>query len=285
MPEDPAINRTVFFTGPMPGAPENQRPAVGWLLRNAAAEAGFTVSPIVRAEPAGRDLNRSLFSFIRGADIVVVDLSFPSSHVMFEVGVATGLGKPVLLLGTSESQLPVDLAARQVVRLDVGIEELRSTLVDALNRLVSAPDPVSASLLDIELTTHFATGRPPETERHMVVNIYNGPIFQAPITVSDSATFSGLDTITTTTLIQQGDRQELLGALRALGLSDNSLNEMSDALDRDAADGADPTEPGPHFQRWWTRTSIGAAKVAGNVTMGASGELVARLIAGYFGLQ
>jgi hypothetical protein len=285
VPEESAVNRSVFFTGPIPGAPENNRPAVGWLVRNAAIEAGFTVTPILPAESAGQDFNRSLFSSIRAADVVVVDLSLPSSFVMFEVGVATGLGKPVLLLGTSESQLPVDLAARQMVRLDVGIDELQSTLVDALNRLVTAPDPVSAALLDIELTTHFASGRPPETEQHIVVNIYNGPVFQAPITVSDSATFSGQDTVTTTTLVQQGERQELVGALRALGLPDSALNEMSDALDRDAADGADPTEPGPHFQRWWTRTSIGAAKAAGNVTMGASGELVARLIAGYFGLH
>jgi hypothetical protein len=285
MPDEPVVDRTVFFASPMPGPPGGDRPAIGWLVRKAAVDAGFTVLSTSHETAADQDWSPSLFGSIRAADVVVVDLSVPSSNVMLELGVARGLSKPVLLLGTSESQLPVDLAARQVVRLDVGAAELRTSLVDALNRLVTTPDAITASLLDIETTTHFATGRHPETQQHIVVNIYNGPVFQAPITVTDSATFSAHDSIATTTLVQRGDRQELVGALRALGLPDEQLKEMSDALDMDADDGADPSEPGPRFQRWWTRATIGAAKVTGNVGVGASGDLVARLIAGYFGLH
>jgi hypothetical protein len=280
-----ARGRVVFFAGQIDGVAERNSPAVGWLVRKSVTDAGFTVSPTLEETSAGQAWNRSLFNSISGADIVVVDLSAPSAFAMFEVGVATGLSKPVLLLGTAESQIPSDLASRRMVHLDVGIDALQTTLVDALNRLVSASDPVTASLLDIETTMHFATGRPPEKEQHIVVNIYQGPVFQGPVAVSDSATFSGRDGVSTTTIVQQRNRQELVGAVKALGLPDEEIEAMTAALDQDEVDGTDPFEPGPHFQRWWTRASIGTASVAGKVAIGASGGLIAKVIAAYFGMH
>jgi nucleoside 2-deoxyribosyltransferase len=52
---------------------------------------------------------------LRGADLVIADITGANTNVMIEVGIALGMGKPLLLLSQSRStDLPIDLRAHQV---------------------------------------------------------------------------------------------------------------------------------------------------------------------------
>ena len=52
---------------------------------------------------------------LRTADLVIADLTGAHTNVMVEVGMALGMGKPLVLLSQSRSSdLPIDLRAHQV---------------------------------------------------------------------------------------------------------------------------------------------------------------------------
>lgn len=52
---------------------------------------------------------------LRDADLVIADVTGPNPNVMIEVGIALGMGKPLLLLSQSRSpNLPADLGHHQV---------------------------------------------------------------------------------------------------------------------------------------------------------------------------
>jgi hypothetical protein len=52
---------------------------------------------------------------LRGADLVIADITGANPNVMIEVGMALGMGKQLLLLSQSRStDLPMDLRAHQV---------------------------------------------------------------------------------------------------------------------------------------------------------------------------
>jgi len=54
---------------------------------------------------------------IRRTDFVIADVSGANPNVMFEVGLAFGMGKPILLLSNvGLSELPFNLAAQQVAK-------------------------------------------------------------------------------------------------------------------------------------------------------------------------
>ena len=86
--------------------------------------------------------------------------------------------------------------------------------------------------------------------------------------------------------LQPGDRPGLLAALQAAGLDAASLADLETALVEDEADPEHTDSgPGPRFQRWWSRMTIGAGGVAGKVAIGASGGFVAKLIEAYFNMH
>jgi nucleoside 2-deoxyribosyltransferase len=63
----------------------------------------------------GAELSEHVQTAIRGADVVVADVTGKTANVLFEVGVAFGLGKPVLLLSQEPlSDVPFDLRAQQI---------------------------------------------------------------------------------------------------------------------------------------------------------------------------
>jgi nucleoside 2-deoxyribosyltransferase len=65
---------------------------------------------------AGATLSDQAHAGLRRADFIIADLTGRNAHVVFEVGMAIGLGKPVLLFSQgSTSDLPFDLRARQVI--------------------------------------------------------------------------------------------------------------------------------------------------------------------------
>ena len=61
-------------------------------------------------------ISEQVFGMLRRADFVVADLTDRSPNVFFELGLALGLGKPVLLLSQAPAtDIPFDLRARQIV--------------------------------------------------------------------------------------------------------------------------------------------------------------------------
>jgi nucleoside 2-deoxyribosyltransferase len=75
------------------------------------------VEPILPAETATTGpLAEQIQDAIRRANLVVADLTGASPHVLFEVGLALGLNKPVLLLSQAPGKdvLPIGLQAYQV---------------------------------------------------------------------------------------------------------------------------------------------------------------------------
>lgn len=83
-------------------------------IGSALADSG--IEPILPEGAApGAVLSEHVQSAIRGADVVVADVTGKNANVFFEVGVAFGLGKPVLLLSQeSLTDVPFDLRAHQI---------------------------------------------------------------------------------------------------------------------------------------------------------------------------
>jgi nucleoside 2-deoxyribosyltransferase len=67
------------------------------------------------ADDASPATSPSIQELLRNADLVIADITGADTNVMVEVGIALGMGKPLLLLSQSRStDLPIDLRAHQV---------------------------------------------------------------------------------------------------------------------------------------------------------------------------
>ena len=73
------------------------------------------VSIVISDSKAASNIAANIQDLIRKTTFVVADVSGANPNVMLEVGMAMGMGKPILLLSRSRApELPVDLAAQQV---------------------------------------------------------------------------------------------------------------------------------------------------------------------------
>lgn len=73
------------------------------------------VSAVISDFKAASNITASIQDLIRKTTFVVADVSSANPNVMLEVGMAMGMGKPILLLSRARApELPVDLAAQQV---------------------------------------------------------------------------------------------------------------------------------------------------------------------------
>jgi nucleoside 2-deoxyribosyltransferase len=85
----------------------------------------------------------SIFSLLRDSDLLIADITGASPNVMIEVGMALGLGKPLLLLSQRRaSEVPVDLAAHQVAVYE-DVASVRRYLDLWLRDAVSEREPAS----------------------------------------------------------------------------------------------------------------------------------------------
>ncbi|MCB1906122.1 MAG: hypothetical protein KDH15_02035 [Rhodocyclaceae bacterium] len=115
---------------PLDASVRRLRDAVGRALREAGAEAVFIDEAVVGAAWVDH-----VVELIRGSDAVIADVSRQAGNVLFEIGVAHGLGKPLILLVSDDgdAELPSDLAGFPY--LTYAPENLRG-LVDRLQRTV-----------------------------------------------------------------------------------------------------------------------------------------------------
>ena len=78
---------------------------------------------------------------------------------------------------------------------------------------------------------------------------------------------------------------ELLSQLREIGLSDDLLNELRDALTEDQRDaGSELIEPGKQVNQWLGKVAVLSAKAGGGIGIAGAGGVVTQLVLQYFGL-
>jgi len=106
----------VFIIAPYD--PDGQR--VQDTVRQAIEEAGFEVVQNVGNVRPGAVLASSVLDGIRGADLIIADVSRPNPNVFYEMGFAHALRKPTILLFDikSGSSLPSDLAGLEYIAYD-----------------------------------------------------------------------------------------------------------------------------------------------------------------------
>jgi TIR domain len=120
------------------------------LVLEAVAEAARKAATIVGAEievvrpdqlRVGTSVIDTIRDWIRGADLIVADLSGGSPNVMWETGFAQASGKAVLLLSEDIGHVPFDLRDRQILLYQphAPISSLVARLAEALIDLLREP--------------------------------------------------------------------------------------------------------------------------------------------------
>lgn len=112
-------------------------------------EVGFEVS---RADDilSQENILRSIVEAIAACDLVVADLTGLNANVFYELGLAHGLRKPVVLLAQNIDDVPFDLKSYRVLVYDTHFarigrseEQLRNTAQGALSGSIEFGSPVS----------------------------------------------------------------------------------------------------------------------------------------------
>ena len=82
------------------------------------------------------DILEDSWQGINGSDFIVADITGRNPNVLYELGIAHTLGKPVLILTQSADDVPIDLGTRRMLiygdaveggleqKLDQGIQEV-----------------------------------------------------------------------------------------------------------------------------------------------------------------
>jgi hypothetical protein len=106
------------------------------LIRSAASVAN---ADIARSDSAAAspDIVDGIRSAIQSASLIVADLTNSNPNVMYEIGFAQALGKPLLLVASSSRSIPFDLARVRVVIYDLTspnefVDRLAKSIAQAL---------------------------------------------------------------------------------------------------------------------------------------------------------
>lgn len=170
----------------------------------------------------------------------------------------------------------------------VSFADGRYTLVGAkrvipINLVVSSLDAVRDRILDLALSfEEVAPGAgespatPEESARMSQVfqtNVYGGQVAVGSANVHQVQ-------------VNRGDEGALFAALSAAGVAPDSLEDLKKALAEDRAEngGEHTAEPGSSVSRWWSRLRLKGAAAAGAIGTGATGDLIAQSLGGFFGM-
>jgi hypothetical protein len=86
------------------------------------------------------DILEDIWQSINTSDFVVADITGRNPNVLYELGIAHTLAKPVLILSQHAADIPIDLATRRVIlygqKADAWREELAHTIGEAIARVV-----------------------------------------------------------------------------------------------------------------------------------------------------
>ena len=84
--------------------------------------------------------------------------------------------------------------------------------------------------------------------------------------------------------VAEGSTTELLSAMRALGVPEEEIRRLEDALTADVNDRSAPRQVGPHTQEWLARTSERITKGTLQLANGATGSVLGTLIMQFAGI-
>ena len=109
------------------------------LIKGALEEAGYDVE---RADDLDnqRNILRDILTSIDGYDLIVADLTDNNPNVFYELGLAHGLSRPVILLTQSIESVPFDLRSYRIIpygRDFVAAAEMRAKLLSAARQALS----------------------------------------------------------------------------------------------------------------------------------------------------
>jgi hypothetical protein len=103
------------------------------------ADAIFSTEPVIS----------DIWLGISAATLIVADMTGKNGNVLYEVGVAHAIGKPVILLTQDISEVPFDLRHRRCIRYDYtprGCKLLEAALVRTAESVLELDDQSRASL-------------------------------------------------------------------------------------------------------------------------------------------
>ena len=86
------------------------------------------------------DILEDIWQSINAADFVIADITGRNPNVLYELGIAHTLAKPVLILSQEAADIPIDLATRRVIlygqKADVWREDLARMIQEAIAKVV-----------------------------------------------------------------------------------------------------------------------------------------------------
>ncbi|MGB3633795.1 MAG: nucleoside 2-deoxyribosyltransferase [Rubrobacteraceae bacterium] len=108
-------------------------PIYSELIKPALEEAGFNVH---RADSTldQQNILRTIVHSIDNADLVIAELTTSNPNVFYELGIAHGLRKPVVLLSQELEQVPFDLRSYKIVTYSTHFDEVHK-LKDSLKTI------------------------------------------------------------------------------------------------------------------------------------------------------
>lgn len=125
------------------------------VIKPAVEAAGLTC---VRGDEiyAQQSIVQDIWLYLRGARLVIAELSGRNPNVMYEVGLAHALGKSIILLTRNEDDVPFDLKALRYVYYDTNNPDwgadLRNEITRAVTRVLERPS-LAAHLNDVKVET------------------------------------------------------------------------------------------------------------------------------------
>ena len=122
----------------------------------------------------------NIWRSIRGARLVVAELSGRNPNVMYEIGLAHAIGKPIILVTRNQDDVPVDLRSVRYIYYDLNDpfwgENLRTTLATTATHVLAATDaPGYLSGLSVKVDLPDLPPKPtPEAEPTTVTGDFGG---------------------------------------------------------------------------------------------------------------
>jgi nucleoside 2-deoxyribosyltransferase len=86
------------------------------------------------------DILEDIWQSINAADFVIADITGRNPNVLYELGIAHALAKPVLILSREAADIPIDLATRRVIlygqKPDAWREDLARMMSETIAKVV-----------------------------------------------------------------------------------------------------------------------------------------------------
>jgi hypothetical protein len=86
------------------------------------------------------DILEDIWQSLNAADFVIADITGRNANVMYELGIAHTLAKPVLILSRDAADIPIDLATRRVIlygqQADTWRDDLAGLMAEAVAKVV-----------------------------------------------------------------------------------------------------------------------------------------------------